>query len=382
MGLLYNLARMTTATTGTGTITLGSAASGFLTFAQAGVSNGEVVTYAISDGSASEIGTGTYTSSGTTLTRTVLKSTNSNAAINLSGSAQVMITAAAEDIANKTVSATQTFSGPISVGTSNAMTAGTIELGHASDTTLSRSSAGNMAIEGNVVYRAGGTDVPVADGGTGVSSLTAYAVICGGTTTTGAVQSIAGLGSSGQVLTSNGAGALPTFQAATGGGWTLLNTLTASSSATLSDTTSITSTYDAYAFVIENLLPATNTVTPYIRVTTDGGSTWAAGTAYTLMHAATASAIETTDVATLGVATVANTGGGICGVCYMTNPNSTTKARGFIGHANAYDSSSATTQFWSGVYATTGSAINGVRFMFSSGNIASGKVRIYGIKTS
>ena len=45
----------------------------------------------------------------------------------------------------------------------------TIELGAATDTTLARSSAGNMSIEGNVVYRAGGTDVPVADGGTGAS---------------------------------------------------------------------------------------------------------------------------------------------------------------------------------------------------------------------
>lgn len=53
----------------------------------------------------------------------------------------------------------------------------------------------------------------VASGGTNVASFTAYAVICGGTTSTGALQSIAGLGSSGQVLTSNGAGALPTFQA-------------------------------------------------------------------------------------------------------------------------------------------------------------------------
>jgi hypothetical protein len=45
----------------------------------------------------------------------------------------------------------------------------TIELGHASDTTVARSSAGNMSIEGNLVYRAGGTDVPVTDGGTGAS---------------------------------------------------------------------------------------------------------------------------------------------------------------------------------------------------------------------
>ena len=53
----------------------------------------------------------------------------------------------------------------------------------------------------------------VANGGTSSSSNTAYAVICGGTTTTGAQQSIASVGTSGQVLTSNGAGALPTFQA-------------------------------------------------------------------------------------------------------------------------------------------------------------------------
>lgn len=58
--------------------------------------------------------------------------------------------------------------------------------------------------------------VSVSNGGTGASSLTAYAVLCGGTTSTGAVQSIAGVGTSGQVLTSNGAGALPTFQTAGG----------------------------------------------------------------------------------------------------------------------------------------------------------------------
>lgn len=57
----------------------------------------------------------------------------------------------------------------------------------------------------------------VARGGTGVATLTAYAPIFGGTTSTGAVQS-GTVGTSGQVLTSNGAGALPTFQTASGGG--------------------------------------------------------------------------------------------------------------------------------------------------------------------
>jgi hypothetical protein len=98
MAKLYNLARMTTATVGTGTITLGAAVSGFLTFVLAGVADGEVISYAIRDGANSELGFGTYTASGTTLTRNVTKSTNSDAAISLSGSAEVAITARREDL--------------------------------------------------------------------------------------------------------------------------------------------------------------------------------------------------------------------------------------------------------------------------------------------
>jgi hypothetical protein len=60
--------------------------------------------------------------------------------------------------------------------------------------------------------------VSVANGGTGDESFTAYSVITGGTTSTGALQNVSGVGSSGQVLTSNGAGSLPTWQAAGGGG--------------------------------------------------------------------------------------------------------------------------------------------------------------------
>lgn len=54
---------------------------------------------------------------------------------------------------------------------------------------------------------------PVIEGGSGDSSHTAFAVLAGGTTSTNPVQSVSGLGTSGQVLTSNGAGALPTWQA-------------------------------------------------------------------------------------------------------------------------------------------------------------------------
>jgi hypothetical protein len=56
---LVNMARMGTSTTGTGTITLGSAVASFLTFAQAGVVDQDAVTYVIEDGNATgrEVGT-------------------------------------------------------------------------------------------------------------------------------------------------------------------------------------------------------------------------------------------------------------------------------------------------------------------------------------
>ena len=61
----------------------------------------------------------------------------------------------------------------LGLGTGNSPQFTAIELGAASDTTLARASAGDMSIEGNLVYRAGGTDVPIADGGTGASTAAA-----------------------------------------------------------------------------------------------------------------------------------------------------------------------------------------------------------------
>jgi hypothetical protein len=63
--------------------------------------------------------------------------------------------------------------------------------------------------------------VVVANGGTGNTSLTAYAVLCGGTNSTAALQQVSGLGTNGQVLTSAGAGALPAWQPGGGGSGTV-----------------------------------------------------------------------------------------------------------------------------------------------------------------
>jgi hypothetical protein len=52
----------------------------------------------------------------------------------------------------------------------------------------------------------------VAKGGTGRATVDAYTVVCGGTTTTNPLQNVVGLGTAGQVLTSNGAAALPSWK--------------------------------------------------------------------------------------------------------------------------------------------------------------------------
>lgn len=95
MVTLVNRAKVATATTGTGAITLGSAVDGYQTFANAGVINSDVVRYTIEDGDAWEIGAGTYSSG--TLTR-VLDESSTGSLLNLSGEAVVYVTAAGEDI--------------------------------------------------------------------------------------------------------------------------------------------------------------------------------------------------------------------------------------------------------------------------------------------
>jgi hypothetical protein len=117
MTKLVNRAKMTTATTGTGTITLGSAVDGFQTFAAAGVLDTDVVRYVIEDGDNWEIGGGTYTASGTTLTRTVQESSAAGSAISLSGDAVVFVGAVEADLREERVGTITT--GTLDLATGN-----------------------------------------------------------------------------------------------------------------------------------------------------------------------------------------------------------------------------------------------------------------------
>src|ERR1700680_4556608 len=76
---------------------------------------------------------------------------------------------------------------------------------------------GTGAISFNGTIFIGGT-LPVIYGGTGNTTFTAFSVITAGTGATTPFQNVVGLGTSGQVLTSNGVGMLPTWQNASPGG--------------------------------------------------------------------------------------------------------------------------------------------------------------------
>lgn len=97
MAGLLDRVKVSTATTGTGTVTLGSATSPYRTWAAAGVISGISYSYLIEDGTAWELGWGIYSSTGPTLTRNLISS-STGSLINLSGSATVACVANEMDI--------------------------------------------------------------------------------------------------------------------------------------------------------------------------------------------------------------------------------------------------------------------------------------------
>jgi len=101
--ILADRVQETTTTTGTGTITLAGAKAGFQSFTSA-LTDGDVVPYCIEDGTDWEVGLGTFTASGTTLSRdTIYDSSNSGAAVNWgAGDKNVFITAPATYLQDKT----------------------------------------------------------------------------------------------------------------------------------------------------------------------------------------------------------------------------------------------------------------------------------------
>ena len=194
------------------------------------------------------------------------------------------------------------------------------------------------------------------------------------------------VGTATHILTSNGAGAAPTFQAAAGGGggaWTLIGTGVASTSSTLTVTGIDSSTYDTHAFVFTNFLPVTSGQSLYMRLGTSGGII-TTGYSYHCSELTPGSGSyagrqgENEGYARVGIE-IANSSsvGGAGGTIFLTNNDGTN----YPAWYGVQTSSKVT--YVSGGSAigilSSASDIDRVQLYFASGNITSGRLTVYGV---
>ena len=180
-----------------------------------------------------------------------------------------------------------------------------------------------------------------------------------------------------------------------GGAMTLLATQTASGSANLSFTSGIDDTYDKYIFKFYNIHPATDGVAFQVNFR-DGGSAYDAvktTTGFTAYHneAGNDAALgyvtsldlaQSTGVQQLSQNTGADADQNLAGELTLYNPSSTTFVKHFIATTTENHSGDYFINYFVAGYNNVTAAIDGVQFSFSSGNIDSGKIKLYGIKDS
>ena len=162
-------------------------------------------------------------------------------------------------------------------------------------------------------------------------------------------------------------------------GLKLISTLTASTSATLDFTATNSTIYAGYRFIIEDYLAATDATDLHMRVSTDGGSSYQAGTGYSYGFIGATSAPGTGNAGGTGAsaAKMLNSLSNVAGTSGVIDVIIGGRTR-MVGVLHGYQSA--------GVFVTvvTGgewnsSGVNAVRFLQSSGNITSGTIRVYGI---
>lgn len=181
---------------------------------------------------------------------------------------------------------------------------------------------------------------------------------------------------------------------AAAGGWFLIQSQTASTSATLDFTTGITSTYKTVVAVVDYAVPATDNVTLNCQLSTDG-VTWFSGSEYewaqvgrdsgsnVLAQSATGQgAAQLAANTALSIDNESN--GGWCGLVWLYDLSNTVNTK-MITWDGIYRVNGST----SNIMKTTGaskcettSAITGIRFLMSSGTISTGMITLYGLKNA
>ena len=185
-------------------------------------------------------------------------------------------------------------------------------------------------------------------------------------------------------------------QVSAGDGITLISSQTASSSASISFTSGIDSTYRTYMFKFINIHPQNETFFEF-NLSTDSGSNYNVTKTTTYFMAIHT---EADDFAVIGYRDdydiAQGTGfqilarslegtdadGNLGGSLQIFNPSSSTYVKHFIARINSQETSGAGASEDNNIagYANTTSPVNAIRFQMSSGNIDDGIIKMYGVK--
>lgn len=236
-------------------------------------------------------------------------------------------------------------------------------------TTPGETNTGNLSVSGTTTLT---TVLGAASGGTGLSSA----------------------GANGNVLTSNGT-AWTSSVPVTGAFIPLVTTTASSSASVVFNSTYITSTYDVYMVELINVLPVTNNVTFRMDMSSNNGSSYISNMAFATVGSSPAAStalfsgssgnfilLDGAFSISATSQTLSNTANNTYnGLVYIYKPSATSKVSttwqgNFLSAQSNYIFVSGSSIL------VTAATVNAVSFAMSSGNIASGTFRLYGIKNS
>ena len=177
------------------------------------------------------------------------------------------------------------------------------------------------------------------------------------------------------------------------GSMTLLQTQTASSSATIDFTSNIDSTYDSYVFKFIDLHPSVDDTTFGFETSTNGGTSYGVtktSSAFYVRHNESDAAADmgySTSIDLAQSTSKQNINGQIgadndqslAGQLQIFNPSSSTFVKHYISLTTTYQKDDFAFQYYIGGYCNTTSPINAIKFSMGSGNIDAGTIKMYGV---
>ena len=196
-------------------------------------------------------------------------------------------------------------------------------------------------------------------------------------------------------ITNSSVSAVTSFANAPAGTLVLISTQTASNSATISFTSGLDSTYDAYEFKFINIAPRTDGVNFTFNLSSDSGTNYNVTKTTTffrayhdeadidtlLQYRAAEDLAQSTSFQNLSFEAGNGADESMSGSLNLFNPSSTVYVKHFISINNYYLNINYSVNTFVAGYANTTSAVNAIRFQMSSGNF-DGTIKLYGVKKS